>query len=371
MDRTKRLTLLFTVGLAGVGCVAEPGWLVDCPEFRLEFRYEFSANEPEPEPGLPPVPAPASAGDVHLYIFERTSGVLASELESSTGDIERGGIDVDELPDGEYTIVAWGGSSEDLHGSFSHIHLHDAANHHHSDTRVGVTTLDDFYMMLDHCEHSEVEGRFIPQVEEFDDLFHACIDSIVVPRRDMTPVPLQFVRNTNLLKITVKGLNNLDAARGTTRAPTVGQRLGVYATAKNSRYGWRNNIDDDARTLHYEPSRHTLTDTTTLIDIKTLRFDLGRHLASPVPEVVLHIRDEVTGVDLIPGLDVIGSIMQTRSTRTGNLLYTSQDDIDRQYEFPIEVSIEPGTGGKPIEVTIKICGWQIIVLTPELESFGT
>ncbi len=347
----KKITVLLLGAALLTGCIGES--IDDCPQCRLTLRYTYNYQDVDL--------ITAHIQDIHIYVFDQTTKLLVDVIEVGSADIERGWVEIGDLPDGRYTFVAWGGSGEDMSRSFSESHMHDATKHEHSDSRIGTTTLDDFYMMLDYDElPADVHGDIAPKSDDFDDLFYAKAEDITLKRGETRSVDFDFIRNTNMLKVTVTGLEHLwnHNYNGGTRAPSADQPLHVFAVGKNGRYQWDNTIDPDARLVRYEPPCHTLTENTMEVDIKTMRLDIDRHTNDPVE---LHIRNAVTGHEMIAPLDVVGAITQARGTRN-ELLYPDQETIDRNYEFPFEISIL-----HDLSVRIFINDWEIIVLTPDID----
>ena len=337
----KKLTLLLISALLMAGCIGEN--LDDCVRCRLRFSYTYNDENADR--------LSAHVQDIHVYVFDQTTRLLVDVIEVGSADIERGWVDIDDLPDGRYTFVAWGGSGEDLSRSFSDSHMYDASAHDHSDSRIGHTTLDEFYMMLDYNNLPvETLGDIAPSREDFDDLFHAVVVDVPVISGRNSEVGFDFVRNTNVLQITVTGLEYL-WNYSPTRAPTADQPLHIYAIGKNGRYRADNTIDDDARQVRYEPPCHTLSATSMGVDIKTMRLDIDRHSDDPV---LLYVQNAETGDDMIAPLDIIGAIQKTQSTR-GEYLYPDQEAIDREYEFPIELSIL-----HDLSVRVTINGWEVV-----------
>ena len=356
MNNSGKIIVSLAAALSLAGCVAEqPG---ECPEFRLAFRYTFNSEQVDR--------LTDAVRDINIYAFDAQTGVLVGILEASPEDIARGSIDVYDLPDGRYTFVAWGGDSDDMSQSFTARHLLDAENHRHADITIGETTLDDFCMMLDYETLPEqIEGDIAPASEAFDDLFFARAEDVTLLRHGTQTVEFDFIRNASVLKVSVRGLENIYPP-STTRGPRPDQPLRVFVTGKNGRYRWDNTIDPYARSVRYEPPCHTLSTDSMEVDIKTLRLDVGRH--SGEDAVLLHVQDADTGRNLIAPLDILASILQTRSTRSGELLYPDQDAIDRQYEFPITISLGPiGGDDTKIGITVSINDWQIVVLDPITE----
>ncbi len=146
------------------------------------------------------------------------------------------------------------------------------------------------------------------------------------------------------------------------RAPDAEEQpLRVFAVGSNGRYRWDNTIDEHARGVHYEQPCHTLTDSRMEVDIKTLRLDKERHASDPV---LLYVRDSEER-DLIVPLDIVRSILETRSTRGDEYIYPDQRAIDRQYEFPISVAISRDARGK-LKITVSIHDWEIVTVTPDV-----
>lgn len=347
----KKLTVLLLGAALLAGCIGES--IDDCPQCRLTLRYTYNYENVDR--------ITAHIQDIHIYVFDTATRLLVDVIEVGPTDIERGWVDVSDLPDGRYTFVAWGGSGDDMSRSFLEAHMHDATEHDHSDSRIGTTTLDDFYMMLDYDElPADVHGDIAPKSDDFDDLFHAMVENVSLKRGETRSVDFDFIRNTNVLKVTVTGLEHLwnHNYNGGTRAPSADQPLHVFAVGKNGRYQWNNTIDTDARLVRYEPPCHTLTANTMEVDIKTMRLDVDRHTNDPVE---LHIRNAVTGHEMIEPLDVVGAITRTRSTR-GDLLWPDQEAIDREYEFPLEISIL-----HDLSVMIKIGNWTVVEPKPDVD----
>lgn len=334
--------------LLSVGCNLKED-LSDCGVLRFAFRYTCNNENVDR--------LKAHVQDIHVYAFDMETRLLADVIEVGPADIARGWVEIDDLPDGRYTFVAWGGSSEDMSRSFSEAHMHDATTHDHSDPRIGTTTLDEFYMMLDYNElPADVHGDIAPAREDFDDLFHAAAERVEVSKgRDQT-VDFDLIRNANVLKVTVTGFQHLTTAPGT-RAASPDQPLSVYAVGKNGRYMWDNTIDWNARQVRYESPYTSLDETSMQVDIKTLRLDVERHATEPVN---LYVSDPVTGQGIIAPLDVVKTILRVKDDE-GNSIYQTQEDIDREYEFPINISILAD-----LSVRISLGEWVVENTAPDI-----
>ncbi len=346
----KKLIVLPILALLAVGCNLKED-LSDCGVLRLSLRFTYNTEQIDR--------LEANVNDVHFYVFDKETDILVDIIEVGYEEITRGYTEVEDLPAGTYTFVAWGCGDEDMlgDGHFIEAHMNDSPAHDHTRAAIiGETTLDDFYMMVDYdVLPDDVLGDIAPKVDDFHDLFFANVTDVVVKNEENQTVDFDFIRNTNVLKVNITGLEHLEADNAT-RAPAPGQPLDVFAIGKNGRYRWNNAICQDARTVRYEPPYTSLDDDSMQVDIKTLRLDLARH--SEIDPIVLHVENPADGKPLISPLSVMDAIVQVKDDE-GNFLYRTQEDIDREYEFPIDISIQPDKS-----VRIFISDWEIINLTP-------
>ncbi len=262
-----------------------------------------------------------------------------------------------------------------------------------------------------------------PVTSDFDDLFWAVARDERVSRGVDRRVEFDFVRNTNVLKISVSGVGYLLGNGGDTDTDTdirtnpdtrtapapvtissgraAELPLDIFVLGRNGRYRWDNTIDDHARQVRYPSTNHTYTgpstrpqthpethpstspetrhtdpstrpetrsstrpatDAGTLsAEVKTMRLDLARHYIDPV---TLHIINPLTGADLVPPIDIVREILRIRGDR-GEPLYPDQESIDRQYEFPVKIEI-----GADLSIRITICEWEVETLEPIIEPRG-
>ncbi len=309
----KKIIVYLLGALLFPGCVAEKSG-GDCEvQGRLEFQYTYNVEGDDR--------LMESVHQIQLYAFDQTTGLLVDILGMNEADIRRGYVSIGGLPDGLYTFVAWGASSTDIRQSFTDISLVDPATHTYTGAKIGETTLDNFYML--------VNNKPVP--DEADG--------------DITPT-FDFMRNTNKLHVNVSGLEDFrqaTRANGDTAPP-----VNIFLTGRNGRYTHDNSIDRLARVVRYEPSYNSVTRTGMDIEIKTLRLDKERHAADPV---LLHVEDAATGKDIIEPLDVIGMLLASRTRYAG--AYGDQEWLDRTYEFPINISLSAQLPN-PVQPTLTV-----------------
>ncbi len=131
----KLIFLLFPV-LISVGCNLKED-LSDCGVLRLAFRYTYNSQNVNR--------LTSAVRDIHVYAFDRSNDLLVDVIHVGWEDIAKGYVEVDHLPNGVYTFIAWAGSSEDMmDNGFIEAHMLNAASHDHTGSAlIGETTIVD------------------------------------------------------------------------------------------------------------------------------------------------------------------------------------------------------------------------------------
>lgn len=278
-------------------------------------------------------------------------------------------MNLDKVPAGKYRIISWAESNAGSRTSFFHGHMNNPATHDFSEgVTLGVTTMDDLYLFLQSVPAPSLPEDIVPEVDEIDDLWYGAVgtrhpekstyavEEVVVKNGSVAERHIELIRNTNILKVTVSGMENIISATGSTPDNTPRQsednQLRLWTVASNERYKCDNTIGEFARSIRYTPF-HIDTDGQTLhADIKVLRLDMER-------PVLLYI--ETPDGRRIPSqpIDIVDKLRQARDPDTGEYVYNSQSDFDRIYEHPIEVRI-----GADMEIRIFIGEWEIVNVKP-------
>lgn len=312
---------------------------------------------------------------VKVYFFDE-NGILA-HIQQGQGTILTNNYVMDvQIAPGKYSIIAWGGNNEDFTNSFHEGHMNDPLTHDYEvGVTIGKTTLTDFRIFLNYGIAEDYPEDIIPTIEEFDDLYYGAagtrqsgtsnyiFEQVTVRAGMANDKLIELIRNTNILKVTIEGLENLRNPNrsGFTVDTTTpdSQILQVWASARNGRYKYDNSIGEYARMMRF-PAIYRNLDTNSLVaDIKTMHLDMVRHQAEPV---YLTIQNPITGATYPQQpIDVVNTLLQAKNPETGEYIYQSQEDFDKIYEHPINVVITA-------ELTIKIFvhGWEIIVVRPEV-----
>ncbi len=334
--------------LLAIGCVDEDKVsLVECgTDLRIQVQYTHNEDHVDK--------LPQEVGGIRVYIFNSETGVLTAITSASRRDFVGGTFAVPYLPNGRYTFVAWGSNSDEItQTGFFDSHMADpSADDYSQEVKVGVTTLKDFRLVLEHKDlPQEVEGDVIPATD-FDDLFFAMAQDVAISAGAAPPLTFDFICNTSMLKVSVMGIDVLPPISRASADPP----LQVFVVGRNGRYCYDGSIGEYAKKVRYESSKHLTTDETMYTDMKILRLDLNRH--TPQDPVLLYVRHAVTGKDLIAPLDIVAALCQVKDEQ-GNYRYQTQDDFDDATEFPIEVMIHAD-----LSVSIIIDGFEIVPLDP-------
>lgn len=271
-----------------------------------------------------------------------------------------------DVPPGKYKIVAWGGSTLNTESLFFDAQMNNTADWGYREgVTLGVTTMEDFRMFMKYNDAPGLPEDIVPVVPRIDDLWYGAygvrdqttskytMKDIVIKSGEVAQGDIELIKNTNLLKVSVTGIEYLVEAMSRAALP-----LDVWATAVNNCYKIDNSIGENAQSVRYTPYSEQIDGNTMLVDIKILRMDLERHRAQPV---YLTISNPVTGSKFPEQpIDIVNTLMQAKDA-DGNYIYTSQADFDREYEHPVEIKID-----FDLQVRIFIRGWEIVSVTPEV-----
>ena len=162
----------------------------------------------------------------------------------------------------------------------------------------------------------------------------------------------RLIRNTNLLKVTLSGLEHLTPEVRDTPAANRDTDFKLWAVATDERYKSDNTFDGYTRSVRYSPFKTSMDANTLSADIKVLRLTMDR-------PVLLYI--ETPGGRRIPEqpIDIVSMLFKARNPDTGAYIYQSQSDFDRIYEHPVEVRI-----GANLNIRIFIGEWEIVNVKP-------
>jgi hypothetical protein len=295
--------------------------------------------------------------NIRIYVFDQATNRLFTVIEAGVADIGRRFVER-ALPRGTYTMIAWASSMRNLAASGF---VDATATGNNTDlytvpAQVGVTTLDQFRLMLAY-NPPDAEGYLTPRVMPLDNLYYDELVNVQVLNLDDQTVTFDFGRNFATFDVEIRGLQYLPAGEQTA--------FRAYITARNGVYTHDNVIDNNSRTVKYDPYENTLTGGMRSIKIKTLRLDLRRVDDFPL---VLYIKrpatPPATGEVDLPGSPINLTRLVMGIQENGVYTYLQQDPIDRKSSFAVEVNIMPNTAGGLI-VQISLEGVVIEQIIPQ------
>lgn len=233
------------------------------------------------------------------------------------------------LPVGKYSLLVWGGDMS----SYQVVEMTDEINDVSRALTPGQTTLEQFRLLLNEKENRDALKLYYGKTIEVES-----------KRANDTIYPIEFIKNSNTIRVNFTGLDNLSQSAQSRTGQT--SMFDVTITAHNGRYDYENNIPSAAKTVLYRP--HIATDTIGELtyDSNMLRLMVGR-------EPMLRVVNRETGVEIC-NFNLVEAIMRDPK-------YTTQEDLDREDFFPFEFSFNPD-----LSVSISINGWSIIDVIPEL-----
>lgn len=297
--------------------------------------------------------------DVRVYIFDQASGILRYIVDLDREDIVRGEIAVD-IPSGTYSIVAWASNAEDMmadgfRAAWADDTDGDGQTNEYDDISKDVTTLKDFRMMLTYDQVPDGEaGDVTPKIANFGDLYYAEGDNLVIDRKQDQTIYFNFTKNTSVLNVTVGGMQHFGAATRATgdSIPPVN----LFVLGNNGIMENNNSTDNNAQRMRYNPYNQTMTTDTLTTSIKSMRLDLDEQSQDDV-KLYLHNPDDHS--DVINPMGLLDVILATCDDQ-GNTVYNNQQDIDKEDEFNIEITI-----ATDLTVSVSVNGFTPVVLTPQ------
>lgn len=147
---------------------------------------------------------------------------------------------------------------------------------------------DDLYMFLKCRTASGLPEELVPEAEEINDLWYGAAGSrhtqsdmytyetVEVKNSVVTARRIELIRNTNLLKVTLSGLEHLTPEVRDTPAANRDTDFKLWAVATDERYKSDNTFDGYTRSVRYSPFKTSMDANTLSADIKVLRLTMDR-----------------------------------------------------------------------------------------------
>ena len=275
---------------------------------------------------------------------------------------DRGGLtndyvmNLEQVPAGKYKIMAWAESGLGDNTTFFYGQMKNPATHDfEKNITLGVTTMENFQTLLRCKATAGLSESLTPEANEIDDLWYGTagvrhpktdvysFEKVEVQNGVITERHIELIRNTNILNVTVSGIEHL---------VTEDTNFRVWVVTSDGSYQSDNNICEYAQPIRYNPFHFSINENKILADIKVLRLGMER-------PVLLYIETPDGRRITNEPIDIVGKLLQARNPDTGDYIYNSQCDLDRIYEHPIEIRV-----GANLEVRIFIGEWEIVNVKP-------
>lgn len=294
---------------------------------------------------------------MRAYVFDENELLCAISEEKGACLSPNRTMDIKIKP-GKYKIVVWGSNNADLMRTYS-----EGANvsgpsssNYTGGIAIGKTTLSDLRLFLKGEKKNETE--FIPYTTNYDDLYYGLVGKrskgsseyvekeVVVPEYQVVEETVELIRNTNLLKVTLTGLQYIVSNTKDTE---------VYVSGKGQCYNWKNaftETNDQVKFSSYESILNGNESLSMNIKLQRIRMDLATK-----KQLLFCIYDKGTG-KVAYSLDLVEKLLKARNAES-EYIYNNQEDFDRLYIHTLEIQFS-------IDLTVKVFvnGWEIKNIYP-------
>lgn len=353
MNKRHYISMFLSIALLCTACTKEN--TEDCfSGLKLNFDFSLHTGESGNLFG-------SNVQVVRVYCFDE-QGILC-HIQTESGSVLTNDYTMNvNLEPGKYTVISWGGSRDNLFHSYHDADIDPTTLNNTQEVKIGETTLSQFRIIMNSNPTTDPtgDGDIVPQENEIDDLYYGAvgvrhpktsvynIEQVEVKTGIVTERRVELIRNTNILKITVSGIEHLGVMPA--------GDFKIWTITNNSEYLFNNTIAEQTPAIRYTPYISIPSAYTVKADIKVLRLDMARHQAQPI---LLYI--EAPNGRRFPAkpIDIVNTLLLARDVETGNFIYNSQSDFDKIYEHPLEVRI-----GSDLEIKIYIGDWEIVYVTP-------
>ena len=286
-----------------------------------------------------------------VYVFD-ASGVLVDYGRLVSEDGTNGQVVELAVKEGRYTIVTWCGA--DFSNDYEIVVV--TASGTLTDTFAkGVTRLSDMRL--------RAKADRVCDTHTGNLFWNALTEVTVTGNVSQVKLDSKLQKNSNVVEVVLKGMEETpELLQKTAFSPTrtqpakaaaaSGSRYEVRLTTVAGVYKFDNTTDTSlSQSYTYLPYEAESRDGDLYLRLRTMR------LFTDIP-ALLTVTDRQTG-GVLYSADLIGLIMQ-------NPAYRTQQDLDREDNYRIEIgggAITPGAG---TGITITVNGWEIVVLDPQL-----
>lgn len=275
-----------------------------------------------------------------------------------------------DLAPGTYSVVTWAGSDK-----FYDCYYTSEESAYPEISKPGVvigkTKIEDFRMFLNYLK--TYDDNATPTTSTFKDLYHGVAQNVVVKENEKILVVTNLVKNTNIVKITIDNIQNLNSHVSATD-------FEISISGRNGHYKYDNNINERAHLINYAPFKMQIVDGSFVADINVMRlmkppvddFENCKTLLTIIYKPTgMYICKDVNLVDLIlsgriPAQDSEGKFIVGQD---GKYVFVapSIDYLDRQDNYEIKYEITKSDDGNFV-FTVYVNDWRISKIYPAWSS---
>ena len=294
--------------------------LTDCPPKLVKVRYEYTLNKEHTDL------FGSSVKRMAVYIFDKDKLFQDSMIVDDTKNLGANQLLQLPLVPGEYTLVTCGGTLD----------TYDI-----NQLIKGVTTLDDFRLQTQQRQANVKKG--VATISQLSDLYWGTLTNLTVANTSKSveqTVPL--IKMTNTIKVNITHV--------TSRSPEEVSPLNVYCTGYNGQHIWNGTPHENAYQLKYLSEQTNVSTSKVEAEMKILRLMKEYDVNKPT---VLSIEDASTE-NIIYEINIIDQLLKLQD-RNGNLLFKTQEDLDREdtYIFDIQINDKDNK----LSISVQVNGW--------------
>lgn len=295
----------------------------------ISFSFKYELNNKYWELGKPVDLFPTSVKYLTVLVFDSEDKYFDSFYAMNIPEDKNFKIS-GRLPEGRYTAIVWGSSVDNNDYMLCHM-LDPLKDQYIEKLEKGVTTISDFRLMVKR-QYGYEQGRIL--VSELSDIFHGYIPSFHLNAQTeaITHLTVNLVKNTKHLDVVVR-------REGWDEGSLLNQKpFDVYCIGHNSQYDFKNNLITESHEVKFVPVASKNETAVSRYNMNMLRLIKGH---SPV----LYI-DDVNLNSHFMTINLIEAILKHPK-------YNTQEDLDREDYFEIEVRIYPN-----MSVEVFVNGWK-------------
>ncbi|MGL5703780.1 MAG: FimB/Mfa2 family fimbrial subunit [Tannerellaceae bacterium] len=276
-----------------------------------------------------------------IYVFDRDQLFYQAFVVDNPAELGNDNVIHLPLPAGDWHLVSWGGMQNTY--TIGYLDPLSTGIPNFSPGLIpGVTTLEAFRLVVDYDRELPTNPDEVGVTFDVDDLYYGANKKITTFTDKVVKETIPMMKNTQEIYLKM----DVSFIRVNKQISRPAEGFDVYATVRNGRYTFENQIGEYARDLRYMQKAGIQGDTliASLTVLRLMEEDEDGFLrieSSYLPDRKIEI-------------PIVESILKHPE-------YNTQEDLDREdmYEFKIGFTAD-------LDVVVNINGWEFIPVDPEL-----